>query len=322
MHKLGITWAGLLCCVAAIAQTPAPPAFEVASVKPAQPLMNQVTSGKMHIGMTIDAARVDIGSLSLAELIPAAFRVKSYQIKGPDWLSTNRFDIVATIPEGVSKEKVPEMLQALLTERFGLTFHKENREIPVYALVVGKDGAKLKPADPDAPGTAPPSDSPLGGVMINGRGDLPRPMAGAGRGMSIAAPGMGATKMTMGPDGNMHMEAGRVSMTTFAEMISRFVDKPVIDATGLTGFYQVALDLAMGDLIRVAQSSGVMPPGGVPAGMMPGGRAGVPSPDTASDPSGGAIFASVQKLGLKLDGRKSPVETIVVDHLEKNPTEN
>ena len=301
------------------------PEFEVASIKPAPPILNQVSSGKMHIGMTVDGARVDIGSLSLADLLPAAFRVKSYQISGPDWMSANRFDIMATIPQGVAKDKTPEMLQALLAERFKMTYHRETKDHSVYALVPGKDGFKMKPAEPDAPGTpvADTAAAGLGGFMLGSPGQA-RPSvqtSGGGRGMVINTPQSGATKMSMGPDGNMHLEAAKVSMAGLAEILSRFVDKPVIDMTGLEGNYQISLDLTMADLMKVAQASGMMP-AGMAAGLMPGGRGGPGAPDTASEPAGAAIFSSVQKLGLKLDSRKAPIDTIVIDHLEKMPTEN
>lgn len=72
-----------------------------------------------------------------------AYGVKPYQITGPDWLATMRFDIVAKMPEG-SKKDAPKMLQALLEERFKLTTHRASAEHPVLALVVGKGGPKLK----------------------------------------------------------------------------------------------------------------------------------------------------------------------------------
>ena len=66
--------------------------------------------------------------MSLAELIPIAYNVKPFQVAGPDWMSSQRFDILARMPEGTTKEQVPEMLQALLAERFQLKIHRENRE--------------------------------------------------------------------------------------------------------------------------------------------------------------------------------------------------
>src|SRR5215469_4421584 len=125
-------------------------AFEVATVKPAQlPTPQQMMSGKAHIGMNVDGARVDIGAMSLADLIRIAYKVKTYQISGPEWLKTERFDVMGKIPEGVSKDKVPEMLQALLAERFGLKLHREPQEHPIYALIVAKGGPKLKESPPD-----------------------------------------------------------------------------------------------------------------------------------------------------------------------------
>ena len=86
----------------ALAQTPAPPpVFEVATVKPAGPMdPAKMMSGQMRLGMSIDAARVDIGFFSLADLIRTAYRVKPYQVSGPDWMPTARFDIHAKLPEG------------------------------------------------------------------------------------------------------------------------------------------------------------------------------------------------------------------------------
>src|SRR3954469_23087092 len=137
---------------AAMAQAPAAkPQFEVATIKPAPPLNPaMIAAGKMHVGMKTDAGRVDIGFMSLNDLIIAAYKVKQHQIAGPDWMKTERFDILAKLPEGATKEQVPEMLQSLLAERFGLTFHKEMREQSVMGLVVAKGGHKMKDSSPAA----------------------------------------------------------------------------------------------------------------------------------------------------------------------------
>ncbi len=133
-----------------LAQAPAkPPAFEVATIRQAPPITQlaaQIQQGKIHVGMSVDQARVDIGFLSINDLIPIAFKVKPYQVTGPDSMKTDRWDILATIPDGVSKDLVPEMLQGLLKERFKLEFHRDSKEQNVYALVVGKDGPKMKPS--------------------------------------------------------------------------------------------------------------------------------------------------------------------------------
>jgi uncharacterized protein (TIGR03435 family) len=293
------------------AQTPAPAlAFEVASIKSAtMPTPAQVLSGQLHIGMKVDAARVDIGTLSLAELIRIAYRVKSYQVTGPAWMSSERFDIAAKLPEGATTEQVPEMLQALLAERFQLKIHRENKDQSVYALVVAKGGPKLKPADPDPEtpaGGAPVQDNQ---VRISGNPE-------SGRGVMVAGGQSGPMRMSMA-NGLMHMEAQKVTMAAFAEMLTRFLDHPAVDMTEIKGNYQVAFDLSMEDLRNIASRAGMAFP--VAAG---GGDSPRPA-DSASDPSSGStIFNAVQQLGLKLEPRKAPIELIVVDHLEKTPTEN
>jgi uncharacterized protein (TIGR03435 family) len=192
------------------------------------------------------------------------------------------------------------MLRALLAERFGLKIHKESKEHSVYALVVGKGGSKLKEAEPD-------TDPAPSEVSI-------KPGAN-GSGPTVMAPGMGAMKMSM-HDGAMHMEASKASMATFAEMLTRLTDRPVVDETGLKGNYQVSLELSMADMMSIARSNGIMPMQGGP------GRGPATPPDTASDPSGNSIFGAVQALGLKLEPRKEAIETIMVDHAEKTPVDN
>src|SRR5438876_943661 len=154
-HVLTISIVLLLLSAPALAFSQAPAAtlsFEVATIKPADPInpATILSSGKLpHVGMTVEGSRVDIGYMSLADLIPAAFKVKPYQISGPDWMNSQRFDILAKMPEGATKEQVPEMLQALLIERFQLKVHRETKDQSIYALIVAKGGPKFKESAPD-----------------------------------------------------------------------------------------------------------------------------------------------------------------------------
>src|SRR5437867_4409787 len=134
-----------------------PLAFEVASVKPAvapaaEPMFCIVpcTAGER---LTIVGSRVDIRFTSLHQLLVTAYRIKPHQLSGPDWMRSQRFDIAAKMPEGVSKDRLPDMLQNLLAERFKLSIHRESNPQSVYALVVGKNGLQLQEstADADAP---------------------------------------------------------------------------------------------------------------------------------------------------------------------------
>jgi len=269
--------------------------------------------------MKVDAARVDLGFLSLSDLIRIAYKLKSYQLTGPDWLAAQRFDILAKMPPGAKEDQVPEMLQALLAERFKLTFHKEKKDQNVYALVVAKSGLKMKEADPD-PEPAKPAEPPPPGAEPTPPANNNNPqikMSGSGDTRTITfggQSGVGGAKMTMGPNG-MHMEAEKMPMEGIVEMLSRMVDRPIVDETGLKGKYKMALDLTMADMMAMARSAGAAVPG------MGGGDSKGPA-DAASDPGGGTVFTTVQNLGLKLEPRKAPLEYMIIDKVEKNPTEN
>jgi uncharacterized protein (TIGR03435 family) len=294
----------------ALAQNPsAAPAFEVASIRPSPPIDRaQLMAGKLHIGLSIDGARVDIGYFSLRELLCRAYDVKSYQLSGPDWLGGQRFDILAKLPEGATRDQVPEMLQALLTERFKLVVRRESKEQSVYGLLVGKNGPKLKESDP-ADGGQPPG----AGSQISFARDA--------KGMTISGGGKfgdGPTHVSMGPNGTIRLDASKVTMSRFADVLSDLVDLPVVDMTGLKGHYEVALDLSMEDLRNAARAAGMMPPGGPMRAAGPG----LAPMAEASDPSGSTVFAAVQHLGLKLERRKEMLTMIRVEHVEKTPTEN
>ena len=120
---------GLLIATIASAQTPASKLeFEVASVKPFSINTNGVDS--VTLGAKIDGAQVRMVGLTMRDLLASAYRVKLYLVVGPEWMATERYDINAKLPDGVSPDKMPEMLQALLTERFHLQVHKEKEGDP------------------------------------------------------------------------------------------------------------------------------------------------------------------------------------------------
>jgi uncharacterized protein (TIGR03435 family) len=322
----------------ATAPAAAPLSFEVASIKPSGPLDRAaIVSGKAHIGTSVDKARVDIGMTSLMALICQAYKVKPYQVTGgADWLNTQRFDILAKLPEGASQDQVPEMLQTLLAERFKLALHRDKKETPVYALVVGKGGPKLKEALPDepAPPAADPGAAPSGapsrpesaaaapaparGEIVVGSGDNQVSVKRSGNGITVNSKDTGPMQVSM-DNGVIHMEAGKMTMEMLTVTLSQYLDRPVVDLTELKGKYQVALDLTVADAMRMAAKAGV----NVPMAMArpAPGASDLPA-DAASDSSGSSLFTSVQQLGLKLDARKLPYEFIVIDHVEKTPTEN
>ena len=308
---------------AAFAQAPAPKlAFEVASIKPAAPMdPAAMMAGKAHVGMKIDAARVDIGFLSVSDLIRLAYKLKSYQLIAPDGMSglaAQRWDIMAKMPPGANKDQVPEMIQTLLTERFKLEFHRETKEHAAYALTVAKTGLKMQEAPPDPdPAKAEPPPPGADPTPPPGNNNPSIKMSGSGDNRTITMGGgeAGAMKMNVGPNG-MHMEAEKMPMDGLVELLSRMVDKPIVDMTELKGKYKVALDLTMADMMAMARNAGAMVPGAAP-----GGDSKSPA-DAASDPSGGSVFTTVAQLGLKLEQKKLPIDLLVVDKVEKAPTEN
>src|ERR1017187_2066736 len=143
----------LIACAGLLTGQPAGPSFEVATIYPSSPdqtIGQQIAEGRLHVGMSISQSRVDIRFLTLADMIPIAYRVKPNQIAGPDWMKNDRWDILAKLPERASQDQAPEMLRSLLFERFKLQTHKETREQSAYAVSVAKEGLKLKPGIADS----------------------------------------------------------------------------------------------------------------------------------------------------------------------------
>jgi len=306
-------------CAAFGQSADAPLSFEVASIKPAAP----VVDGRLMIRMGGDPGRLDYNNVSIKDLMRQAYGVKDYQISGPDWMASTRFDVLAKLPAGTPRSKVPEMLQSMLAERFKLTIHRETKELPMYALVVGKNGSKMKESeiDPDAPPPGggpgpggPPGDGGPG--LAGGRGG---PLVRMGKdGKPQFAPGA-ARGPVMLMNGRGHLSAKMMSIGGLVDMLARQLDRPVVDQTGLKGNYDFDLDWTPDEGQRGAGFIPGVPPPPPPAG---GGEGHVPS---ASNPeaNGVSLFTAVQsQLGLKLDAKKGSVELIVVDHVEKTPTEN
>src|SRR6185295_8987159 len=115
--------------------------FEVASIKPSVPAM---PGGQVNVGVHVDGSQIRCNYLSVKDYVAIGYQLKYHQIVGPDWIAGERFDIAAKVPEGAGREKVPEMLQMLLADRFRMKSHTDTRDFPVYALVVAKGGLKIK----------------------------------------------------------------------------------------------------------------------------------------------------------------------------------
>ena len=306
--------------------------FDVASVRPSAPLNMQklqadMQAGKMpNFGAHVNGLRAEYNFMTLKDLITTAYKVKAVQVSGPAWLATDHFDIVATMPEGSKKDDSPAMLQSLLMDRFKLVAHQETQEHPVLALVVGKGGPKMKESPGDAPALDP--DVPLkpGEIQMDtpdGPARMTIDMKNGGATINMGAKGI--IKYSMDTQSMMmHMTSSKTTMAALADTLTQMMTqmgggtgRQVLDMTDLKGNYEVTLEFSMADMMAAARAQGVDMPGGG-GGPAPAGAA------VASDPGGGGstVAASVEKLGLKLESRKAPVEQVVVDSIEKAPTEN
>ena len=255
-------------------------------------------------GITIEKGRAEFSYQPLIALIEFAYSVPASQLSGPEMMKTERFDILAKLPAGATDEQAPQMLQALLAERFGLTVHREKKEVQIYALVVGKNGLnpkRMKPATADEIAPEPmPGDmtqsTPFGKMT---RREIP------GKGMVAFLPGMGTLKV--GPTaggGGQHIEMSNLTTLRFAQLLSTDGDRLVVDKANLKGSYEASFDMTM--------DAPPPPPPGGGNGSSPMLEAPRPNP----------MFQAVEQMGLKMEPQKDQVEMIIVDHIEKTPTDN
>jgi uncharacterized protein (TIGR03435 family) len=279
------------------------PAFEVASVK-------RNTSGEGFVTMGLGPGRPTFVNVPARQLIVRAYGVQPFQVLGgPSWITSDRFDITAKAADDTATPaQMNLMLQSLLADRFKLKVHRETRQLDVYRLVKaradGKLGDAIKPASVDC-------------SAMFGRGRPGGPGPGAGGTVAVPPPAPRAGGPTPGPGGPAsgcmmmispgRFEAGGQPITTFINALANQLGRPVIDGTGLTGAYDLALSF-------MPDSGGRGSPPGLP---LPGAPNLPPI-----DPNAPALPTALQEqLGLKLESTKGPVEMIVIDSIEP-PTED
>lgn len=222
------------------------PSFTVATIKPHNPAAN-------HQGYNAVGDRFNIGNQSVANLLTFAYSIHPHQIvDAPDSLFHDRYDIEGKtdIPGEPSLHQQQEMIQRLLTDRFALKFHREKRVLPVFAIVIVKGGPKLKSAaDPNA---QPSQDD--------------------------TSDGTATTETTV--------SYTSASIADFILGEQFFMDRPLVDHTGLTGKYDFAIHYTFDETHATDPHA---PPG---------------------------LFTAVQEqLGLKFQPTKAPVDVFVIDHI-------
>jgi uncharacterized protein (TIGR03435 family) len=246
--------------VAVLVLTAAQPTFDVASVKavPYSP-----GDYRANLGTAVHG-EITLTNATLSECLRFAFNINNDdQISGPDWIKSRqvRFNIVAKAPPETPVQQLRLMLQTLLSERFKLALHREQKEHAFLALVAGKKGTKLHEARDGSDGSG--NRQIMGAILSN-----------------------------------------HLAMEQLALLLSRFLHQPVLDMTGLQGFFEVRLEWTPENVQALPPD-----PGHGPAAI-----------DLTAHPP---IFAAVQEqLGLALEARKGPLEVIVVDRAERVPVEN
>jgi uncharacterized protein (TIGR03435 family) len=242
--------------------TPNSPTFEVVSVKP-HPLPAMTAAFRFHATtpgppvLHATGNRFVENTATVQELIMDAYGIEAFRISGlADWTLSPKgehFDIDARAGgDGTpTPEQLQLMLQNVLADRFQLKLHREMRPLPVFALVIAKNGPKIREISKEA---------------FDNRPRFPR--------MPARWP-----------------ELTQDTMNGIVDSLIREMDRPVVDQTGLTGYYEFA----------------------TPEWMQPDW-------DRRTDPLGAqaAVFSELEaRMGLKLEPRKDPIEVLVIDHVER-----
>jgi uncharacterized protein (TIGR03435 family) len=264
-----------------LAGTPAAPLvdpekrFDVVSIKPFD------ASGGAKPRSETRGTRHDSFGLPLRWLVAQAFRVSldgSRLVGLPEWVDTERYAIAGTIPDGVPVSALPVLMTNLLKDRFRMVSHTETREMPVYNLVLARSDKRLGPS--------------LKETSAECRAAIEARLAAPQRGASTpTAPTASGACPPPGLNVGLLSQSG-IQMATLAQGLIQLVGRPVIDRTGLTGYYDYTLT------------------------WMPEPGLGPPGPPV--DPDAPNVFTAVQEqLGLKLESARGPVEVVVIDRLEK-----
>jgi len=237
-------------------------AFEVATIKRSDPSasrMNCFIKGQPG-GQTF------VGScVSLRLLIKYAYRIIDSQlVGGPDWLDTEFYDFRAKADHSLTRAELPPIFQALVEDRFKLKFHRETRTLPALALTVDKAGAKMKANDS-------PDEWAIS-IVNDGGGPPPKPPKFKGT---------------------------RCAMSYLSWWIAQRENRPVLDRTGLAGFWDFTLEF-------------------VPDGMGDEGRRKGSGGEALPAFDGPTLYTALrEQLGLKLESTKGPVDVYVIDHVER-----
>jgi bla regulator protein blaR1 len=249
--------------------------FEVISIKPSDP------SAQLRVGMI--PGRMDLVGVPVR--VVAALVLPLRRVFGwPDGIDTERYTISAKMPDGAPQAAQQVAIRNLLKDRFKLVTHQETRELPVYNLVLARSDGRLGPA--------------LKESSAECQAVAREYLQALRQGAPTQAPPAAVARCTSSQPGIGMFTMNGASLGALVNLLPQFVERQVIDRTGLTGIYDLTLKWtpeAIPSLIGLPQAP--LPP---------------------ADPDVPNIFTAVQEqLGLKLEAGRGPVEVVVIDHIEK-----
>jgi uncharacterized protein (TIGR03435 family) len=277
------------------------PAFEVASIKPNPGCQNKPPKGGTF---TPSPDRMEMPCVNLKSLIQTAYGTFGdgatvnpqplHMEGGPSWMQAEFYSVSAKAETPPAHPQMMDgpMLQTLLEERFRLKTHREMREMPVYAMTLGKSGLKLQPLAEGActpidfvhpPAPPKPGEPPnICGVMMIRRTET----------------------------GNVKIDVRGSTMTQFAQRLSQFSGRTVVDKTAILGQFNFQLEFTPDPGMPAIGPPSMRPPNGGSAT-----NSGSPLPPTGSGPD---LFVALQEqIGLKLTSDKGSVSVLIIDHVEK-----
>ena len=273
--------------------------FDVASVR--------LSDSKTMSSHRVTDTRVDLVKIDLRSLLWMAFEIDPLccrdRIPGAEPLGGVLVDIQATIPAGATRKQVPEMLKSLLIQRFGLRAHAEPRPTDGYELTVAPSGIRMKEVPPanDLDKEFPADSSNR--TFSDSVGETPsgrQRMITSARGIRMVTE-QSLYDRSSTPRRNLQIDAVRMTMPDFASLLAGNMGRPVIDRTNLTGAYTFSIELPLDAwMTRIAAS--IAPP--------------------TNEPTGVSAPSAVERLGLRLQPKRMTLDTIVIDRIERVPSEN
>jgi uncharacterized protein (TIGR03435 family) len=307
---------GLILAGSIFGQAPgSKPEFDVATVRPAAPRGPDERTIVARTGGpgSTDPERVRYRDIDLRNLLLEAYLVPVDQLIIPDWVKTERYDITAKIPAGTTREQYAVMLRNLLVDRFKITSHSDKKDFTVYDLLVAKSGLKMKVSTAEPPPPAAqrgPTQADPAAAAAQFEQLFAQARANPGGKDKDGFPALPenniAAQRTVGNNGRTQTNARGQTMAEITTMIQRALagGARVTDKTGLTGRYDFKLQYAR-------QVNAAAP-----------GAATSPDAAVADDPLPDLITAVQSQLGLKLEKGTAPFDVLVIDHIEKTPTDN